>query len=102
MAEITIAHYLLVALALLVLGMLGLALRRNAIVKMMSIELMLNAANLVLVTYSRFRGDETGQVMAFFVMALAASEAAVGIALVLHVLRHRGTIDVEELKELKG
>lgn len=102
MGEITVSHYLIVALMLFGFGLVGLVTRKNALVKMMSVELMLNAANLVLVTYSRFRGDETGQIMAFFVMALAAAEAAVGIALVLNVLRHHKTIDLDRLQGLEG
>jgi NADH-quinone oxidoreductase subunit K len=100
--EIPLYYYLILSFALFSVGMLGLMIRRNAIVMLMSMELMLNGANLVFAAYARFRGDEAGQVMAFFVMALAAAEAAVGLALVIAVYRHFKTLHVDEMNTLRG
>jgi len=100
--EIPLYYYILLSFALFSVGVLGVLIRRNAIVMLMSIELMLSGANLAFVAYSRFRGDEAGQVMAFFVMALAAAEAAVGLALVLAVYRHLKTVYVDRMTTLRG
>jgi NADH-quinone oxidoreductase subunit K len=94
--------YLLLSFGIFSVGLLGVLLRRNALVMLMSIELMLNAANLVFVAYARFRGDETGHVISFFVMALAAAEAAVGLALVIAIYRHFKTLAVDRLRSLGG
>ena len=102
MAEITLSHYLVLSMVLFGLGLVGVAVRRNAIIMMMSVELMLNAANLTLVAYSRHHGVASGQVVAFFVMALAAAEAAVGLALLLAVYRHLRTVNIDEMRQLKG
>jgi NADH-quinone oxidoreductase subunit K len=97
-----LSWYLLLSFALFSIGLLGMLVRRNLVVMLMAMELMLNGANLALVAYSRFRGDEAGQVMAFFVMALAAAEAAIGLALVLAIYRHYKTLDVDRLNRLNG
>ena len=95
------AHYIVVAALLFALGAVGAIVRRNALVLLMSIELMLNAANLVFVAYARQYGDAGGHAMAFFVMAIAAAEAAVGLAIVIGVFRTRQTVDVDELDALR-
>ena len=102
MAMITLSHYLALSMVLFGIGLIGVATRRNAIIMMMSVELMLNAANLTLVAYSRYHAVASGQVVAFFVMALAAAEAAVGLALLLAVYRHLRTVNVDELRQLRG
>jgi NADH-quinone oxidoreductase subunit K len=94
---VPISWYLLVAAALFVIGTLGALTRRNAISIFLSIELMLNAANLTLVAYARQMDQRTGQLIVFFVMAVAAAEAAVGLALFIAVFRQRRTIDVNRL-----
>jgi len=102
MAEITLSHYLALSMVLFGIGLTGVAVRRNAIIMMMSVELMLNAANLALVAYARHNAAISGQVVAFFVMALAAAEASVGLALLLAVYRHLRTTNVDEMRQLKG
>jgi NADH-quinone oxidoreductase subunit K len=100
--EIGLYHYVFLSFVIFSIGLVGVMVRRNIIVMMMSVELMLNGANLALVAYSRYRGDEAGQIIAFFVMALAAAEAAVGLALVLAVFKHFKTLNVDKLNALKG
>ena len=102
MATITLGHYLALSMVLFGIGLVGVAVRRNAIVMMMSVELMLNGANLAFVAYSRHHAVASGQVVAFFVMALAAAEAAVGLALLLAVYRHLRTVNVDEMRQLRG
>ena len=87
---------LLVGFLLFTVGMIGLLIRRNAIVAFMSIELMLNAVNLILVAFSRIRGDLDGQVLAFFVIAVAAAEAAVGLAIIIAVYRRLRSVDLDQ------
>ncbi len=82
-------------------GVLGVVVRRNAIVVFMSIELMLNAVNLSLIAFSAFLGDPTGQMLVFFVMVVAAAEAAVGLAIVISLYRNKQTLNVDELNILK-
>ncbi len=98
---VPISWYLLVAAALFVIGTLGALTRRNAISIFLSIELMLNAANLTLVAYARQMDERTGQLIVFFVMAVAAAEAAVGLALFIAVFRQRRTIDVNRLNLMR-
>jgi NADH-quinone oxidoreductase subunit K len=83
------------------IGVLGVLVRRNAIVVFMCIELMLNAINLTLVAFSRLHGVD-GQLMVFFVMTVAAAEAAVGLAIILAIFRHTGTVDLESVNLLQG
>jgi NADH-quinone oxidoreductase subunit K len=94
-------HYLLLAAVLFSLGMLGVLVRRNALVVFMCIELMLNAANLTFLAFARQRGDLMGHVSAFFIIAVAAAEAAIGLAIVIAVFRSRGTVNIEEIRTLK-
>ena len=92
---------LALAAVLFTIGLGGVLLKRNALIVFMCIELMLNAANLTFLTFARQRGDSSGHVIAFFVIAVAAAEAAVGLALVIGIFRTRGTINVDEVKMLK-
>jgi NADH-quinone oxidoreductase subunit K len=94
--------YLVLSALLFGLGVAGVLLRRNVVVILMSVELMLNAANLALVAFSRFLPDPDGQVLAFLVIAVAAAEAAVGLALVVQVARQRGTVDTDDLTLMRG
>jgi NADH-quinone oxidoreductase subunit K len=93
--------YLLLAGALFVIGVVGALTRRNGITIFLSIELMLNSVNLMLVAYSRLWEDRTGQLIVFFVMAVAAAEAAVGLALFIALYRHRRTIDVNRMNLMR-
>ena len=93
--------YLLLAAALFCLGMFGVLVRRNALVVFMSIELMLNAANLTFLAGARERLDSTGHLAALFVIAVAAAEAAIGLAIVIAVFRNRGTVNVEDIRTMK-
>ena len=95
------AHYLILAAALFCLGMVGVLIRRNALVVFMCVELMLNAANLTFLAFARERGDVTGHISAFFIIAVAAAEAAVGLAIVIAVFRSRGTVNIDELQSMK-
>ncbi|MBP7997947.1 MAG: NADH-quinone oxidoreductase subunit NuoK [Chloroflexi bacterium] len=100
--EVTIEWYIGLSAILFTLGALGVLLRRNAIVIFMSIELMLNSANLLLVAFARQFGDLNGQVMVFFVMTVAAAEVAVGLALIVAIFRSRHSINIDEVNTLKG
>ncbi len=84
-----------------VTGVAGVLTRRNAIVVFMSIELMLNSANLTLVAYSSFLGDTVGQLFVFFVMAVAAAEVAVGLAIIIAIFRNKITVNIDEINILK-
>jgi NADH-quinone oxidoreductase subunit K len=107
MGDITLQHYLGVSAILFVIGLTGVILRRDLIVIYMSLELMLNAANLALVTFSRFSPalhgsvQLNGQVMVFFVITVAAAEVAVGLALIVALYRRRQTTKVDQLTSLK-
>jgi len=100
---IGLSHYLTVAAVLFTLGIFGIFLnRKNVIVILMSIELMLLAVNINLVAFSSFHGDLVGQVFTLIVLTVAAAEAAIGLALIVVYFRNRGTIDVAEIDLLKG
>jgi len=98
---IPISYYLVLAALLFVTGMFGVMVRRNALVVFMCVELMLNAANLTFLSFARLRGDNLGHVNAFFVIAVAAAEAAIGLAVVIAVFRSRGTLNVNEIRTMK-
>ena len=103
MLAVGLGHYLVVSAILLVLGIFGIFLnRKNVIVILMAIELILLAVNINLVAFSSFLGDLTGQVFALFVLTVAAAEAAIGLAILVVYFRNRGTIDVAEIDLLKG
>lgn len=98
---IGLQHYLAVSALLFCIGLLGVVLRRSLLVIYMSLELMLNAANLAFVAFSRFRNDLDGQVMVFFIITVAAAEVAVGLALIVALYRRRQTVQAEDLASLK-
>src|SRR5271170_7797644 len=99
--EITLNHYLAVAATLFVIGLMGVVTRRNLLIIYMSLEMMLQAANLTLVAFSRFNGHLDGQVFVFFVITVAAAEVAVGLALIVALFRLRQTTQVQDLTTLK-
>jgi NADH-quinone oxidoreductase subunit K len=97
-----LSFYLGLSIVLFVLGALGVLLRHNAIVIFMSLELMFNAANLAFISFSAYHHIVTGQLFVFFVMAVAASEVAIGLALIVVVFRTKRTINIDQLNTLKG
>jgi NADH-quinone oxidoreductase subunit K len=100
---IGLAHYLTVAAILFTLGVFGIFLnRKNVIVILMSVELMLLAVNINFVAFSTFHGDLVGQVFAMFVLTVAAAEAAIGLAILVVYFRNRGSIEVEDINLMKG
>lgn len=100
--EIGINNYIYLAVLLFCIGVFGVLYRRNAIIMFMSIEIMLNAVNLLLVAFSTMHQDAQGQVFVFFSMAVAAAEVAVGLAILVSIFRNTGSIDIDNLKNLKG
>jgi NADH-quinone oxidoreductase subunit K len=96
------SYYILLSAMLFTIGAVGVLVRRNAIVIFMSVELMLNAANLALVAYARERLDINGQVLVFFVITVAAAEVAVGLALLVAIFRLKNTADVDDSNTLRG
>ncbi len=99
--RVGLEHYLVVSAALFSLGLLGVIARRNLLVIYMSLELMLNAANLAFVALSRFNNNLNGQVMVFFIVTVAAAEVSVGLALIVALYRRRQTAHVEDLTSMK-
>lgn len=98
---ISIEYYLVLSVILFCIGVIGVLIRRNAIIIFMSIELMLNSINLSLVSFSSFLGDVQGQILVFFVMAVAAAEAAIGLAIIIALFRNKETINIDEINILK-
>ena len=94
-------YYLVLSAVIFAIGVTGVIIRRNIIVILMSIELMLNAVNLTFIAFSRSLGSMDGQVIVFFVMTVAAAEAVVGLAIIISVFRHRQTLDPREMQLLK-
>ncbi|MBI3853176.1 MAG: NADH-quinone oxidoreductase subunit NuoK [Verrucomicrobia bacterium] len=99
--NVGLEHYLVVSALLFSLGLLGVIVRRNLLVIYMSLELMLNAANLALVAFSRFNNNLNGQIMVFFIITVAAAEVSVGLALIVALYRRRQTAHVEDLTTMK-
>lgn len=99
---VTLSHYLVLSAALFTIGVIGVFVRRNAIVIFMCIELMLNAVNLTFIALSRYLQALDGQVFVFFVMTVAAAEVAVGLAIIVVIFRNRQTVRVDEINLLKG
>ena len=100
---IPLSYYLYISAALFIIGLMTVFMRKNAIVILMGIELMLNAANINLVAFSKFDGKELdGQVFALFVIVIAAAEAAVALAIIVKAVRAFGTANVDEFNQLKG
>jgi len=96
------SYYVILSAVLFALGMVGVLVRRNAILVFMSVELMLNSANLAFVAFARAFQDLGGQVFVFFVMTVAAAEVAVGLALIVAIFRTKHSIDIDELREMEG
>jgi len=101
MTHVGLEHYLVVSTLLFCLGVLGVILRRNLLVMYMGLELLLNAANLALVAFSRFNNNLNGQIMVFFIITVAAAEVAVGLALIVALYRKRQSAHVEDLTSMK-
>ena len=103
MLEITLGHYLILAVTIFTIGVVGIFLnRKNIIVILMSIELMLLAVNINLVSFSIYLNDLTGQIFAIFILTVAAAETAIGLAIIVIYYRNSGTIRVQEINKLKG
>jgi NADH-quinone oxidoreductase subunit K len=98
---IPIDYYLILSAFMFCAGVLGVLIRRDAIIVFMSIELMLNSVNLSLIAFSSFLGDPTGQMLVFFVMTVAAAEAAVGLAIIIALFRNKQTVNIDEINILK-
>jgi NADH-quinone oxidoreductase subunit K len=94
-------YYLVLSAVLFAIGVAGVLIRRDIIVILMSIELMLNAVNLTFIAFARFLGSMDGQIIVFFVMTVAAAEAVVGLAIIISVFRHRRTLDPQDMQLLK-
>ncbi|MEA3441278.1 MAG: NADH-quinone oxidoreductase subunit NuoK [Chloroflexota bacterium] len=99
---VSIDYYLALSAVLFIIGAMGFLIRRNAIIIFMSVELMLNSANLLFIAYARMYESLNGQIFVFFVMAVAAAEVAVGLALIVVIFRTKHSIDVDEINLLKG
>jgi NADH-quinone oxidoreductase subunit K len=100
--NVGLEHYLVVSILLFALGLMGVIVRRNLLVMYMGLELMLNAANLALVAFSRFNNNLDGQVFVFFIITVAAAEVSVGLALIVALYRKRQTAHVEDLMGMKN
>ena len=100
--SLTLTHYLILSVILFVIGMIGVIRRKNLLMLFFATEIMLNAANVALVALSSYIGDLTGQLFALFIMAIAASEVAVGLGLLILVYKKQGTLDLDNLNLLKG
>jgi NADH-quinone oxidoreductase subunit K len=98
---VPVTWYLWLAAVLFTIGLSGVLMKRNALIVMMSVELMLNAANLTFISFARQFGDVGGHAIAFFVIAVAAAEAAVGLAVVIAIYRTRGSINIDEVRALR-
>jgi NADH-quinone oxidoreductase subunit K len=101
-STVTIEWYIALSSILFAIGALGVLLRRNALIMFMSIELMLNSANLLFVAFARHLGNLDGQVLVFFVITVAAAEVAVGLALIVAIFRTKKSINIDEINLLKG
>ena len=99
--NIAIEYYLILSAFMFLVGVAGVLTRRNAIIVFMSIELMLNSANLTLVAFSSYLGNSIGQLFVFFVMTVAAAEAAVGLAIIIAIFRNKLTVNIDEINILK-
>ena len=99
---IPINYYIILSAILFTIGVTGVLIRRNALIIFMSIELMLNAANLALVAFNSVLESFSGQIFVFFVIAVAAAEVAVGLALIVEIFRTKNSIDVDQMSSLKG
>jgi NADH-quinone oxidoreductase subunit K len=99
---VPIDYYILLSAVLFTIGVLGVLIRRNALIIFMSVELMLNSANLVMVAFSSVLQSFSGQIFVFFVIAVAAAEVAVGLALIVEIFKSKRSIDVDQMNSMKG
>jgi len=99
--SVPIEYYLILSAFMFIIGVTGVLIRRNAIIVFMSVELMLNSANLTLVSFSSYMGNSIGQLFVFFVMTVAAAEAAVGLAIIIAMFRNKLTVNIDEINILK-
>ena len=99
--QIPIEYYLILSAFMFVVGVTGVLIKRNAIIVFMSIELMLNSANLTMITFASYMGSTVGQLFVFFVMTVAAAEAAVGLAIIIAIFRNKLTVNIDEINILK-
>jgi NADH-quinone oxidoreductase subunit K len=99
---VPVDYYIILSAILFTIGVLGVLIRRNALIIFMSIELMLNAANLAIVAFSSVIKSFSGQIFVFFVIAVAAAEVAVGLALIVEIFKSKHSIDVDQMSSLKG
>jgi len=102
MTSVPIEAYFALSMVLFILGAMGVLLRKNAIIIFMSVELMLNAANLALVAFSKQWNQLDGQIFVFFVMTVAAAEVAVGLALIVAIFRNKRSINIDDLHQMEG
>ena len=102
MTSVPLTHWLILATALFAIGGLGVATRRNALVVLMSLEIMMNAVNLAFLAFARARADSSAHAAVFIVMAVAAAEVAVGLALAIALFRHNKSIDLDRASRLRG
>lgn len=98
----SLAYYIVLALVIFAIGAVTVVVRKSAIISVMGVEMMLNAANLVFITFSRILGTVEGQVMAFFVMVVAAAEVVVGLAIIVIIFKSKATTDVDDLVSLRN
>ncbi len=99
---VPLSWYMFLSMVVFTIGVFGFLSRRNIIIMFMSIELMLNAVNINLISLSHYLQDLRGQILAFFVIAVAAAEAAIGLAIVIALFRNKATVHVDEVKEMRG
>jgi len=99
---VPLSWYMFLSMVVFTIGVFGFLSRRNIIIMFMSIELMLNAVNINLISLSHYLQDMRGQILAFFVIAVAAAEAAIGLAIVIALFRNKATVHVDEVKEMRG
>ncbi|RME78754.1 MAG: NADH-quinone oxidoreductase subunit NuoK [Chloroflexi bacterium] len=100
--QVPVSYYLLLGAILFSIGAGGVLIRRNAIVILMCVEMMMNAVNLTFIAFSRYLDSATGQIFVFMVMAVAAVEVAIGLALLVELNRHKQTVNIDEINSLKG
>ena len=99
---ITVSYYLLISFAMFIIGIIGVLSKRNTLILFLSIEMMLNSANLLFVAFARQFGDQTGLIWVFFVLVVAAAEAAVGMSIVISLFRSKQVVDIDKFNELRG
>jgi len=99
---ITLHHYLILSLLLFAIGMIGVVIRRNVLIVFMSIELMLNGVNVAMLSFARWNGLIAGKIMVFFIIAIAAAEAAIGLAILISLYRNKESVYLDDMKLLKG